>query len=146
MGYILFPMSEGWVRVWVIVAFSPKSKSWRTHEHFCGVSTLLGSPARLTCLIRGWWLYWGGQNPPIDLFPFRELGRWPGLSSTSKAITWQSDSLHALQGCKDRIRTLWLDCSGPGEIGTRTGWNTEHYWMSIAPLVQPSWSAEERTR
>lgn len=59
-------MSEGGLSVWVVVTFSPKSKNWRTHEVFFGISIWLGSPVRLgspvwltcltgVCLLYYWW-------------------------------------------------------------------------------------------
>ena len=143
VGYILFLISEGWINVCIVLTFSPKSKSCRAHESFCGISTLTGSSARLTHLTRVWLPYYGGQNLPFDLLPFWELGQWPGPSSTSKATIWQSDSLHALQGCKAGNPDSLVRVFDPRAKGTRAGWNTQQYWMSTAPSAQPPGSAGE---
>lgn len=123
-------MSEGWVRVCVIVAFSPKSKSWRTYEHCCvGSAPVFCSWARLTLSRKGLVTLLRWAEPTV--WSFCPLGSWD--DDLDWALHWRLSLDHLtasmpFRGAKIKSRTPWLECSGPG-----ASWNTEHYWMSTAP-------------
>lgn len=97
-------MSEGWVRVCVIVAFSPKFQElenpwallWGLHSAWLMGQTDLSRKGLVTLL------RWA--EPTVWSSALWGAGTMTWTEPTLKAITSQSDSLHALQGCKDKIQ------------------------------------------
>lgn len=97
LGYILFLVPEGWLSVWVILTFLPEWRSWRRHERFSVICTLLAHlSGSLTS--QGLLLYWGAEPSPQASAP-QGACAWAWTQLYIKAMLQHCDSLHALPGC-----------------------------------------------